>query len=124
MRNRKTLLIIAMILSMMFVFTACSDRTKMIGRWNVTEVKAGTLVMEEDEIEALGLVSAGFLKLNKSGSCVVNLLGDEYEGTWEFNDSNKTATITYNDGKQGIAVRNDKTITFTDADGNEYEMQK
>lgn len=125
MRNRKTLLIIAMMLSVMLVFTACSDRTKMLGRWNVTKITAGDLVMEADELEELGLTSAGFLKLNKSGSCVVNLLGDEYEGTWEFNESDGTATVTYDDGsKQGSAVRKDKVITFTDAEGNEYEMQK
>lgn len=124
MKNRKTLLIIAMVMAMLLMLTACSARTKMIGRWNVTKVIAGDLVMGQQELEDLGLETAGYLKLNKSGSCVINILGDEYEGTWEFDESSETATINYDENKQGSAVRDDKTVTFTDADGNKYEMQK
>ena len=121
---KKRLLVIALAVMVMLSFTACSDEFKMIGRWNVTKITAGDLVMDADELEELGLASAGYLKLNKSGSCVVNLLGDEYEGNWEMGNDG-TVTVTYGDDDlQGTAVRDDKVVTFTDNEGTIYEMEK
>lgn len=123
MNRTKKFLVLALALIMVLALTACSDETKMIGRWNITKVTAGDLVMDQDELSELGLDSAGYLKLNKSGSCVVNLLGDEYEGTWELNGSGE-AEISYGGAMKGKATRNDKVLTFIDSSGNEYEMEK
>lgn len=123
MKTTKRILALVLALVMVFALTGCSDEIKMVGRWNITKVTAGDLVMDQDELGELGLNSAGYLKLNKSGSCVVNLLGDEYEGNWELNDDGE-AVVTYGSGMKGTATRDDKVITFVDAAGNEYEMEK
>ncbi|MBQ0005334.1 MAG: hypothetical protein KBS68_05705 [Clostridiales bacterium] len=123
MKTTKRILALVLALVMVFALTGCSDEIKMVGRWNITKVTAGDFVMDQDELNDLGLSSAGYLKLNKSGSCVVNLLGDEYEGTWELND-NGEAVVTYGKDLKGTATRDDKVITFIDSAGNEYEMEK
>ena len=124
MRKRNALIIV-LALSMMLVFTGCSDRTKMIGRWNVTKVTSGELEMNKAELEELGLSSAGYIMFKKSGNCVLSLLGDEYEGTWTYDEQTGEASIVYDEeSRTGVATRADKVVTFIDSEGNEYTMEK
>lgn len=79
--------------------------------------------MDADELADMGLQSAGYIKLNKSGSCELDLLGDQFEGTWEMNDDGGI-TIKYGSDNEGAATKSGKTLNFTDAQGNEYELEK
>ena len=115
---KKRLLTLLLIAMMVVTCTACTN----LGKWVITEVSAGDVVMSEDDIDSMGL-DAGFIKLNKSGSCVVNLLGDEYEGNWtEAEDG--SMKLEYGDGMNGSAVITDGVMTFTDAQGAIYKLEK
>lgn len=81
------------------------------------------MVIDDNEIEEMGLVEGGHIKLNKSGSCIVNILGDEFEGEWKVDD-NGVATITYDKDKEGTAKLDGEVLLFTDAEGNDYKLEK
>lgn len=115
---KKRLLVLALIAMMVVTCTACTQ----LGKWVITEVSAGDVVMSEEDISDMGL-DAGFIKLNKSGSCVVNLLGDEYDGTWQ-EDENGAITLVYGDEMSGTASIDGKVMTFKDAQGAEYKLKK
>ena len=114
---KKKLLTLLLIGMMIFACTSCT----ILGKWVIKEVSAGDVVMSEDDINSMGM-DAGFIKLNKSGSCVVNLLGDEYDGT--YTEDNGTLSITYGDDMSGTATIKDDVMTFTDAQGANYTLEK
>lgn len=116
---KKKLLSIAIVLVLMISLTACST---LLGKWRILEISAGDITMKSEEIDNLGL-DAGFVKINKSGSCVVNLLGDEYEGSWTQSDDG-TITFSYGDSMTGTATVEDGTMTMTDAQGSVYMLEK
>ena len=74
----------------MVVFTACSDDSA-VGFWIVQKVTAGEVVMNEQDAESIGLNAVGTIKLQKSGTCELNLLGEETKGKW---GKAKDGTIT------------------------------
>lgn len=115
---KKKLLTLLLIGMMVFACTSCT----ILGKWVIKEISAGDVVMNEEDINSMGM-DAGFIKLNKSGSCVVNLLGDEYDGGWtEAEDG--TISITYGDDMNGTATIQDDVMTFTDAQGASYQLKK
>ena len=117
----KKVLAIVLALAMVFAFASCS--TVLYGKWRVNKVVAGDVKMNAEDIKEMGL-EAGYIKLNKSGSCVVNLLGDEYDGRWEKKDE-KHLYITYNSDQKGEATLvGDNGMTFIDAQGAEYTLKK
>lgn len=125
MRNSviKKLLVISMAIIMMLAMTACSEKTALLGKWHITNVTAGNMQIDSSEMQDLGLSSTGYIKINKSGSCIVDLLGDEYEGTWEMNDDGEI-TIEYGKDEVGHAKKDGDVLNFTDSQGNLYELQK
>lgn len=123
MKSAKRILALALVLAMVLSFCACSAKTKMIGRWNIQTIEVGDMVIDDNEIEEMGLVEGGHIKLNKSGSCIVNILGDEFEGKWKVDD-NGVATITYDKDKEGTAKLDGEVLLFTDAEGNDYKLEK
>lgn len=112
------LLIGIMILSM----TACSETLETVGKWRITEVTAGDITMEQSDIEELGL-DAGFVKINKSGSCTLNFLGDESEGTWTKADDG-SLTFTYGDDITASATIDNGVMTLVDSQGSTYILSK
>ncbi len=122
---KKKIFALAIIAVMLFALTACSERTKFIGKWNITEIDAGDdFVMDLDELEEYGIDNAGYIRLNKSGSAVVNLLGDEYEASWEFDEKEATVTIKYGKDLTGTATKKDDVMTFVDASNMTYKLEK
>ena len=106
--------------------TSCD--MEVLGKWNITQVTAGDVVMSQDDIVDMG-IDAGYIKFNNSGSCDINLLGDLYEGNWtasgEGANSGNTIQITYGDSLSGEAkFESRKEMTFTDAQGSTYTLTK
>ena len=123
---KKKILALLVIGIMVFSLTSCD--MELLGKWKIISVKAGEVVMDQNDIEDLG-IDVGYIKLNRSGSCKMNLLGDEYEGTW--NESGKGANssnqleFTYGGNLNALASFNDKQeMLFTDSQGSEYTLTK
>ena len=121
----KKLLIVMLVVSMLVAFTACEGANAYIGHWTINEITAGEITMTADDMADMGL-DGGFVKLQKSGAAVVNLLGDEYEGTWALAEDETSATVTYGDEMVGTLVLDDegKVMTFNDAQGTTYLMER
>ena len=119
---KKKIFAVMMIGIMILSMTACSETLETVGKWRVTAVTAGDITMEQSDIEELGL-DAGFVKINKSGSCVVNFLGDESEGTWEKADDG-SLTFTYGDDGSATATIDNGVMTMVDAQGSSYTLSK
>jgi hypothetical protein len=127
MKAIKRITAIALILmtaaATMLVFTACSDDAA-VGFWIVQKVTAGDVVMNEKDAESIGLNAVGTIKLQKSGNCELNLLGEEATGKWE-KAKDGTITINYGD-KQSLtgSINNKGIMTLTDPQGAEYILAK
>ena len=124
---KKRLIVCAILAAMITAMCGCSDNLKPVGYWTIKEIIAGDVTMTEQDIADMGLQS-GFLRLNKSGSAVLNVLGDEYEGTWELAEDGTTVNVTYKTGDdsevKGTATIEDGVLTFQDAQGSNYKMEK
>jgi hypothetical protein len=107
----------------MVVFTACSD-DPAVGFWIVQKVTAGDVVMNEQDAESIGLNAVGTIKLQKSGNCELNLLGEETTGKWKKAKDGKI-TINYGD-KQTLSgsIDDSGVMTLTDPQGAEYILAK
>ena len=109
--------------AVMVVFTACSDDSA-VGFWIVEKVSAGDVVMNEKDAESIGLNAVGTIKLQKSGKCELNLLGEETKGKWE-QAKDGTITIKYGDKQTLTGSINDKGVmTLNDPQGAEYILKK
>ena len=115
---KKRLVVTVLIGIMVFALTACGG---VLGKWRIQEVIAGDITMTQEDVTEMGM-DAGFVKLNKSGSCVVNILGDEYEGTWEGTE--EALTINYGEGFSATASVTDGQMTMIDSQGAEYTLSK
>ena len=128
MKNRKKkAAIIALIISVTvlgaLVLTACSDN-EAVGFWIVDKVTAGGVVMNEKDAESIGLNAVGTVKLQKSGKCEVNLLGEESKGKWT---QAKDGTITVKCGNQLTltgSIDDKGVLTLVDPQGAEYVLSK
>lgn len=117
---RKKLILLIAITAMLVSLSSCSPT--LIGKWRIVEAAAGDVVMTEEDISSMG-VDAGFIKINKSGSCVINLLGDEYEGSWTGDSS----ALEINMGENmtaSAAVNEEGIMTLKDSQGAEYKLKK
>ena len=82
------------------------------------------VVMKEEDAESIGLSAVGTIKLQKSGSCELDLLGEESKGKWK-KAKNGTITITYGDDMTLTGSIDDKGVmTLTDPQGAEYTLTK
>lgn len=116
---KKRVLLIALIAMMVFALTACATE---LGKWRISEVTAGDISMTQEDIDDMGL-DPGFIKINRSGSCIVNLLGDEYEGTWTQNEDG-SYSFNYGEEMTGTATIDGDVMTMTDAQGSVYILSK
>lgn len=116
---KKKILTLFVIMAMVMSLTACSST---LGKWRITEVTAGDVNMTQEDIQDMGL-DAGYIKINKSGSCVLNFLGDEYEGTWTQAEDG-SMTFAYGDDLSGTGTITDEVLTFEDAQGSVYTLKK
>lgn len=122
---KKKLLVVAIISMMLIGLTACSEEYKCVGKWNIKSIDAGDgFVMDLNELAEYGIDNAGYVRLNKSGSAVINLLGDEFKGKWKYNEKDKNITITYGKDQTATATRKDKQMTFVDSAGTTYTLEK
>lgn len=116
--------VIAILASLMLMLlSSCEGANAYIGYWKINEIYAGDVTMTMEEVMDMGL-DPGFVKLQKSGAAVVNLLGDEYDGTWVMNEDGSGATITYDDERTGTATLDGKVMTFVDAQGCTFSMTR
>lgn len=108
---------------MLFALAGCSDDGP-VGYWIIDEVHAGEVVMTQTDAESVGMAKIGAVKLQKSGNCVVELLGDEFEGTWTQAEDG-ALTVNYGDGDvlEG-SIGEDEIMTLTDPQGTEYKLSK
>ena len=107
----------------MVVFTACSDDTA-VGFWIVQKVAAGDVVMNEQDAQSIGLNAVGTVKLQKSGKCELNLLGEESKGKWE---KAKDGTLTIKCGDRQTltgSISKKGIMKLTDPQGAEYILAK
>lgn len=123
---KKKLLALLVIGIMVFSLTSCD--MELLGKWQIVSVKAGEVVMDQNDIEDLG-IDVGYIKLNRSGSCKMNLLGDEYEGNWTESgkgaNSSNSLEFTYGESLTATATFNDnQEMIFTDSQGSEYTLTK
>lgn len=80
--------------------------------------------MSGQDAESIGLSAIGTIKLQKSGKCEVNLLGEEATGTWE-QAKDGTITISYGDSLSLSGTIDDKGVmTLSDPQGAEYKLSK
>ncbi len=118
---KKKISTILIMLAMMMVMSGCDDT---VGYWQIQKIVAGDVVMTEKDVADMGFDDAGSIKLQKSGKCVVNLLGDESKGNWE-EEKDGTITINYGKDRKGTAViSKDEVMKFTDFQGTEYMLKK
>lgn len=117
---KKRILSILLIIVMAVCMTACSGT--LIGKWNITEISTAGFEMGQDEIKEMG-IEAGFIKLNKSGNCKINFMDDEYDGSWTEVEEGQIE-IKYGDDSIGEGVIEDGVMTFTDAEGTVYTLEK
>ena len=123
---KKKLLTLLVIGIMIFTLASCD--MAVLGKWRISQVTAGDVVMTQEDIVEMGL-DVGYIKFNKSGSCDINLVGDEYEGTWtasgEGANPGNTIQVVYGDGLSGTATFDEnKVMTFTDSQGATYTLSK
>lgn len=118
---KKKIVTFTLIGVMVFALTACGGDTKILGKWRITEVNAGDIVMTQEEIGEMGM-DAGYLKLNKSGSCELCILEDEFEGSWTMSED--TITVKYGEELTGTATVNGDVMTLTDTEGSVYTLNK
>lgn len=103
--------------------TACSQ-SQAVGFWIVEKVTAGDVVMNNDDAESIGLSAVGTVKLQQSGKCEVNLLGEESTGKW-MQAEDGTITIKCSGGLELTGSIDDKGfMTLTDPQGAEYVLDK
>lgn len=114
-------------ISMVFcliMLSSCSEQLELLGKWRIVKINAGEMILEETDLTDAGITDPGFIKLNRSGSCVVNLLGDEAEGTWKESGED-TLTIKYGKKKGKATIDLDENLMqFKDAEGNSYRLRK
>lgn len=121
-RKISTLILIMMLCISTAVMTACGGGP--VGFWQIDEVNAGDVVMTEDDAESFGIATIGSVKLQKSGKCVVTIIGEEQEGTWEQAEDG-TITINYGDNMTMTgSIGEDNIMTLTDTQGSEYKLSK
>ena len=109
--------------AVLLVSTKASDSP--VGYWIIEEGTSGGVTMTQEDAEAMGLNDIGSFKLDKSGECVVTILGEESTGKWT---SNEDGTITVDCGEEktftaaiddeGVMTAKDDTMMV------EYKLEK
>lgn len=123
---KKKLLTLLFVGIMIFALASCD--MAVLGKWRISQVTAGDVVMTQEDIVEMGL-DVGYIKLNKSGSCKLNLVGDEYDGTWtatgEGANPGNTIQVVYGNNLSGTATFDESgAMTFTDSQGATYNLSK
>ena len=109
--------------AVLLVSTKASDSP--VGYWIIEEGTSSGVTMTQEDAEAMGLNDIGSFKLDKSGECVVTILGEESTGKWT---SNEDGTITVDCGEEktftaaiddeGVMTAKDDTMMV------EYKLEK
>lgn len=121
MKKNLTAIVLAVI--MMLSMAGCSS-SGPVGYWQIDEVSAGEVVMTQEDANSLGIATVGSVKLQKSGACVVTMLGEESEGTWTQAEDG-TLTVTYGDDLVLTGSIDDEGVmTLEDAQGSVYTLSK
>ena len=123
MKRIISLILITVILSAV-TLTACGSHDSAVGFWIIQKVTAEDVVMSEEDAKSFGLTAVGSLKLQKSDICQLNLLGEEYSGTWKrAGDGTITVKIDEEMTLTG-SVDDDGVMQLTDPQGTEYILSK
>lgn len=118
---KKRILTMALLLVMALVMSGCDEN---VGYWQIYEINAGEVVMTKDDMSHMGFDNPGFVKLQKSGKCVINIFGEESEGTWKEGEDQEIAIIYGDDLKGSAVLDEDGTMTFLDFQGTQYKLTK
>ncbi len=114
--------VIIIALCMLFAFASCTGGA--VGYWQIQEIQAGDITMGEEDAENIGLNMLGAFKLQKSGNCVVTLLGEDSNGTWEQAEDGIITVTTENEAVYKGSIDDDKVLFLTDAQGVQYKLEK
>lgn len=124
MKKCSKFLLSLILFSCVLMFSSCSEQLELLGKWRIVKINAGEMILEEEDLSDAGITDPGFVKINRSGSCLVNLLGDEAKGTWTESGED-TLSIKYGKKKGKATIDFDENIMqFTDAEGNSYKLRK
>ena len=128
-KARRTLMIIILIVILaVFAFFAAmvistKTSTSPVGYWVITEGTSGSVTMTKDDAEALGLNEVGSIRLDKSGTCEIVILDEEYTGNWE-SDEEGNITISYGEEKTLTATIDDEGKMTAQDELVEYTLEK
>jgi predicted small lipoprotein YifL len=110
---------------MMLALAGCGGGP--VGYWMIDKVVAGDVTMTQEDASSIGMATVGAIKLQKSGNCVVELLGNEYEGTWTQDDDG-TLTVTYKYDTEDLvltgSIDDEGIMVLKDDQGQEYYLSK
>ena len=123
MRKKLSLLLVISLITVITI-CACSVSDSVVGFWVIQKITAGDIVMEEDDAQSLGLTSIGTIKLQKSGKCELDLLGEKSEGTWKQAKDGKIEIQYGDDLKLTGSVDDEGIMTLQDPQGAEYKLKK
>ena len=116
--------ILAIFVCVIWMGVSTRNSNSPVGVWEVKKVSAYGSVMTEEDAENMGLDGIGYIRLNSNGSCSVEILDLEAEGTWSQAEDG-TVTIDYGSGQPFVARINDEGImTITDEVSVEYKLEK
>lgn len=118
----KKICVVVLALCMLFTFVGCGSGP--VGYWKIETIEAGEVTMGIDDAKSIGLSMVGAVKLQKSGKCVVTLLGEESNGTWEQADDGTITVNAENDAVYTGSIGEDKVMTLTDVQGVKYTLKK
>lgn len=126
---KKKILAVFLLIVICFSFTACNPSLKLLGKWKVVEVETGKVDMDKNDVKDMGGLDLGFIKINKSGKCKIDFLGDEYDGTWTGSgtdklDSNTKISFKYGDNITSTGTFDGDMLIVKDSQGAEYRLEK
>ena len=127
--GRKALIAVAAVIFAVVVFFAVmvistKQSSSPVGYWVIKEAASSDVTMTQTDAEAMGFTEIGSVRLDKSGSCKVTILGEEYDGEWT-QDEEGAITITYGEEKSlTAAIGEDGVMTAADDSSVEYTLEK
>ena len=118
------LAILAVVIYFAAVLLSVKNSDSPVGYWVIKEGTSGGVTMTEEDAEAIGLNEIGSVRLDESGKCEVNILGEESSGTWTSDDDG-TITISYGEEKTLTATIDDEGIMTAQGENQlEYTLEK
>ena len=108
----------------MVISVRSMTRTGTSARYSLWMTVVSAALQMEQDAQSLGLTSIGTIKLQKSGKCELDLLGEKSEGTWKQAKDGKIEIQYGDDLKLTGSVDDEGIMTLQDPQGAEYKLKK